>query len=483
MDATALRAMQAPIKERYKGDPGAAMITLKAKGTLDDQNIACKVETGRALAVAGLHPATGGSGLELCSGDMLLEALVACAGVTLEGGVDRARHSAQVRHVSAEGDLDFRGTLGVAKDAPVGFAQIRLTFDGRHRRAAGEARSAVEAHRALLRGVSDDQERPAGRGQPQACVIAALSPSPVAAEVASAASLDRVATLQSATPSRVAGGEPAAMTTGAHVPRPLLSPRPRAAHGGHGGVRDRGLDHHRALRPGDRRAGRDAAGFGRAVLPFPRARPRRGLHRAGRAREPADERRDHPDVPRLRASRAAPRPASSVSRPASRSGSSFAALARAYEWTLAGGILLNVVALGALPAAGAALPRRQDAADHAALVRHSAARRARRDAGRDRGDAVEHRRSAVSGMLALFPAVFTSLILILHAAHRRPRDRRRAGERPMGADRVRHRDRRVAPDRAAARLARRRSASRSRPASTWNLGLWFYGRRKRTKAA
>ena len=84
MDATALRAMQAPIKERYKGDPGAAMITLKAKGTLDDSNIACKVETGRALAVAGLHPATGGSGLELCSGDMLLEALVACAGVTLK---------------------------------------------------------------------------------------------------------------------------------------------------------------------------------------------------------------------------------------------------------------------------------------------------------------------------------------------------------------------------------------------------------------
>ena len=84
MDATALRAMQAPIKERYKGDPGAAMITLKAKGTLDDQNIACKVETGNALAVAGLHPATGGSGMELCSGDMLLEALVACAGVTLK---------------------------------------------------------------------------------------------------------------------------------------------------------------------------------------------------------------------------------------------------------------------------------------------------------------------------------------------------------------------------------------------------------------
>src|SRR5499426_2055861 len=100
MDAQALRAMQAPIKDRYKGDPKAAYITLKARGTLDDAHIACKVETGRALAVAGLHPATGGSGLELCSGDMLLEALV-----------------------------DFGGTLGVAKDAPVGFAAIRLRFE------------------------------------------------------------------------------------------------------------------------------------------------------------------------------------------------------------------------------------------------------------------------------------------------------------------------------------------------------------------
>ena len=128
MDATALRAMQAPIKERYKGEPGAAMITLKAKGTLDDQNIACKVETGRALAIAGLHPATGGSGLELCSGDMLLEALVACAGVTLKAVSTALDIPLKSGTVSAEGDLDFRGTLGVAKDAPVGFAQIRLTF-------------------------------------------------------------------------------------------------------------------------------------------------------------------------------------------------------------------------------------------------------------------------------------------------------------------------------------------------------------------
>ena len=128
MDAAALRALQGPVKERYKSDASSAFITLKARGTLDDAHIACKVETGRALAVAGLHPATGGSGLELCSGDMLLEALVACAGVTLKAvstALDIALESASV---TAEGDIDFRGTLGVAKDAPVGFAQIRLAF-------------------------------------------------------------------------------------------------------------------------------------------------------------------------------------------------------------------------------------------------------------------------------------------------------------------------------------------------------------------
>ena len=128
MDAAELRAMQAPIKERYKTDAKAAYITLKAKGSLDDTNIACKVETGRALAVAGLHPATGGSGLELCSGDMLLEALVACAGVTVKAVATALAIPLKSGTVSAEGDLDFRGTLGVAKDAPVGFAQIRLTF-------------------------------------------------------------------------------------------------------------------------------------------------------------------------------------------------------------------------------------------------------------------------------------------------------------------------------------------------------------------
>jgi len=129
MDAAGLRALQAPIKERYKADPKAGMITLRAKGTLDDANIACKVETGRALAVAGLHPATGGSGMELCSGDMLLEALVACAGVTLKAVATAIDIPLNSGAVSAEGDLDFRGTLGVAKDAPVGFAQIRLRFD------------------------------------------------------------------------------------------------------------------------------------------------------------------------------------------------------------------------------------------------------------------------------------------------------------------------------------------------------------------
>src|SRR5213082_3241890 len=104
MDAAALRAMQAPIKDRYKGDPGAAMITLRAKGSLDDQSVACKVGTGRALAVAGLHPATGGSGMELCSGDMLLEALVACAGVTLKAVSTALEIALKSGIVSAEGD-------------------------------------------------------------------------------------------------------------------------------------------------------------------------------------------------------------------------------------------------------------------------------------------------------------------------------------------------------------------------------------------
>ena len=129
MDANELRAMQAPIKEKYKADPNAAVVTLRVKGTLDDTNISCKVETGRALNAAGLHPATGGSGLELCSGDMLLEALVACAGVTLKAVATALDIPMKSGRVSAEGELDFRGTLGVAKDAAVGFREIRLRFD------------------------------------------------------------------------------------------------------------------------------------------------------------------------------------------------------------------------------------------------------------------------------------------------------------------------------------------------------------------
>ena len=129
MDAATLRATQAPIKERYKTDPQAAFITLKAKGSIDNDGIACKVETGRQIAAAGLHPATGGSGLELCSGDMLLEALVACAGVTLKSVATAVEIPLKSGNVTAEGDLDFRGTLGVDKETPVGFAEIRLRFE------------------------------------------------------------------------------------------------------------------------------------------------------------------------------------------------------------------------------------------------------------------------------------------------------------------------------------------------------------------
>jgi uncharacterized OsmC-like protein len=127
MDANALREMQATLKDRYRNDPDAAIITLKAKGTLDE-GIACKVETGRALSVAGLHPATGGSGMELCSGDMLIEALVACAGVTLRAVSTAIGVDVKSGTVEAEGDLDFRGTLGVDKEAPVGFKSIHLKF-------------------------------------------------------------------------------------------------------------------------------------------------------------------------------------------------------------------------------------------------------------------------------------------------------------------------------------------------------------------
>jgi uncharacterized OsmC-like protein len=128
MDASELRNLQAPLKDQYRSAPESALITLKARGNVDDAHIACKVETGRAIATAGLHPATGGTGMELCSGDMLLEALVACAGVTLKAVATALEIPLRSASVSAEGDLDFRGTLGVAKDAPVGFRAIRLAF-------------------------------------------------------------------------------------------------------------------------------------------------------------------------------------------------------------------------------------------------------------------------------------------------------------------------------------------------------------------
>ncbi len=128
MDASALKEMQAPLKAQYRDDPSAALITLKAEGELDGTGVACRVRTATALAEAGLHPATGGDGSQLCSGDMLLEALVACAGVTLRA-VATSLGLEVSGAVRAEGDLDFRGTLGVDKEAPVGFRDIRLTFD------------------------------------------------------------------------------------------------------------------------------------------------------------------------------------------------------------------------------------------------------------------------------------------------------------------------------------------------------------------
>jgi len=125
MHADDLRARQAPLKQRYRDTPDAAMITLRARGRLGE-GVTCDVETGRALAAAGLHPATGGDGTHVCSGDMLLEALVACAGVTMNAVATALGIALRDATLEAEGDLDFRGTLGVAKDAPVGFQRIRL---------------------------------------------------------------------------------------------------------------------------------------------------------------------------------------------------------------------------------------------------------------------------------------------------------------------------------------------------------------------
>ena len=128
MKAAELKFLQSPLKERYRDDPASAVITLKASGAIDDSGIACKVDTGRAMIEAGLHPATGGSGTQACSGDMLLEALVACAGVTLKAVATALEFDLKGGTVFAEGDLDFAGTLGVSKEVPVGFKTIRLSF-------------------------------------------------------------------------------------------------------------------------------------------------------------------------------------------------------------------------------------------------------------------------------------------------------------------------------------------------------------------
>ena len=129
MDSTELRSLQAPLKERYRAEPEAALVTLRASGSIDALNVACRLETGRALAMAGLHPATGGTGAELCSGDMLLEALVACAGVTLKAVATALDIELRAARIVVEGDIDFRGTLGVSRDAPVGFSRIALRFE------------------------------------------------------------------------------------------------------------------------------------------------------------------------------------------------------------------------------------------------------------------------------------------------------------------------------------------------------------------
>ena len=128
MDREQLRAVQTPLKERYEAEPGAALVTLSAEGALGE-GVSCSVQTGRALAEAGLHPASGGDGAQLCSGDMLLEALTACAGVTLRAVATSLGIEVRGGGVRAEGDLDFRGTLAVDRDAPVGFSEIRLSFD------------------------------------------------------------------------------------------------------------------------------------------------------------------------------------------------------------------------------------------------------------------------------------------------------------------------------------------------------------------
>ena len=162
MEREELRALQSPLKERYASEPGAALVTLAASGSLGE-GVSCSVETGRALATAGLHPATGGDGALLCSGDMLLEALVACAGVTLQAVATSLEIPVASGRVRAEGDLDFRGTLGVDRDAAVGFTAIRLAFELDTDADAEQLETLLPAHRALLRRLPDAHGRGRGR--------------------------------------------------------------------------------------------------------------------------------------------------------------------------------------------------------------------------------------------------------------------------------------------------------------------------------
>jgi len=160
MNSAELRAVQAPLKARYREHPEDATVTLRARARLDDTAIACKVETGRALVEAGLHPATGGDGLAACSGDMLLEALAACAGVTLRAVATALDIPIRGGTVNVEGDLDFRGTLGVAKDQPVGFKEIRLRFDLDTEAPAEQVSKLISLTEALLRGVQTLRQPP-----------------------------------------------------------------------------------------------------------------------------------------------------------------------------------------------------------------------------------------------------------------------------------------------------------------------------------
>ncbi len=243
----------------------------EGRGSIENEGIACKVETGRALAVAGLHPATGGSGLELCSGDMLLEALVACAGVTLKSVATAIEVPLKTGIVTAEGDLDFRGTLGVDKEAPVGFAEIRLRFDvdtSRRRRSSICLLKLTERYCVVYQTIKNGPKVSVTMQKDVSIqfivVPAKRRPGPIRRIPSLQAPLfDSFCAQTSGCGLRV----PAfAGTTSVNVPRPRFHPDARAAHGDHGRVRGVGLHHHRALGPGDRRVGRDAADFGRTLL-------------------------------------------------------------------------------------------------------------------------------------------------------------------------------------------------------------------------